>query len=103
MEPRPYQTIESRALARIGTTLSGRYRIERLLGVGGMGVVYAAKHRNGNAVAIKMLHDRPLLGPEAERALRREARIANEVKHPGVVPVLDDDLSDDGQLYLVMP
>ena len=46
---------ERRAERRIGTTV-GKYRIERILGVGGMACVYLAVHRNGHKVAIMMLH-----------------------------------------------
>ena len=44
------------AAARIGTTLHGKYQIDSVLGVGGMGAVYAATHRNGKRFAIKLLH-----------------------------------------------
>ena len=44
------------ARARLGTVLREKWRLERLLGAGGMGVVYAATHRNGKRVALKMLH-----------------------------------------------
>ena len=101
--PRANGPLESRAHALVGKVLCGRYRIERLLGAGGMGAVYAGCHRNGHAVAIKLLHDRPWLDTAAEKALRREARLANEVKHPGIVPVIDDDVTEDGHLFLVMP
>ena len=41
---------------RVGTTLAGKYRLERLIAVGGMASVYQAQHRNGNRVAVKILH-----------------------------------------------
>ena len=44
------------ASGRVGTVLCGKYAIDRVLGIGGMAVVYAATHRNRKQVAIKMLH-----------------------------------------------
>src|SRR5439155_17729362 len=91
------------ALRRVGTTLGGKYRIVRLLGVGGMGAVYAARHRNGHTVAIKILHERWDTSPHAEKRFRREAQLANSIAHPAIVPVTDDDVSQEGCLFLVMP
>lgn len=100
---RPGDELASRALSRVGATLCGRYRLVRLVGVGGMAAVYAGLHRNGRTVAIKILHDRLSSDPEMERRFRREARLANTLDHPGVVPVTDDDVSEDGCFFLVMP
>ena len=90
------------AMKRIGTTLAGKWRLHMLLGVGGMAAVFGATHRNGNRVAIKMLH--PVLGHSRhlrERFLR-EGYAANRVDHEGVVRVLDDDELEDGSAFLVM-
>ncbi|WP_394820506.1 protein kinase domain-containing protein [Pendulispora albinea] len=91
------------ALRRIGTTLCGRYRIRRLIGIGGMSAVYAGTHRNGHPVAIKILHERLSVDPEVERIFRREALLANAIRHPSVVPITDDDVAEDGSTFLVMP
>ena len=48
--------VELRARGRIGTVLRGKYRLESVLGVGGMAVVYKATHRNQAEFAVKMLH-----------------------------------------------
>lgn len=86
---------------RVGAQLRDKWRLERLLGVGGMGAVYEARHRNGSRAAIKVLHDHlAVCAAETER-FRREAYIANRVDHPAVVRVLDDDESD-GVRFLVM-
>jgi eukaryotic-like serine/threonine-protein kinase len=86
----------------IGVLLCGKWRVERLLGAGGMSSVYAATHRNGNRVALKILN-RPLsASPAARRRFLREGYIANRVRHRGVVPVLDDAETDDGLVFLVM-
>jgi eukaryotic-like serine/threonine-protein kinase len=99
----PLATPTERAQQRIGTSLRrGKYSIERLLGVGAMGAVYAATHRNGMRVAIKVLHAE-LSGVEEIRSrFLREGYIANRVQHPGLVRVLDDDVDDDGSTFLVM-
>ena len=94
--------VEQRARARIGTTLNGKYRVDSILGVGGMAVVYRATHRNQSEVAVKMLHpDLSMRGTLRERFLR-EGRAANTVKHPGVVAVIDDDVAEDGSAFIVM-
>jgi serine/threonine-protein kinase len=91
------------AKRRIGAVLSGgRYRVEDLLGTGGMATVYRGRHRNGNPVAIKILH--PQFGLMRDIAARflKEGYVANAVEHPGTVRVLDDDVAEDGAPYLVM-
>ena len=90
-------------MRRVGATLCGKYRLQRVLGVGGMAAVYAAVHRNGHTVAIKILHEGLATDPEIERLFRREAQLANKIGHPGVVPVIDDDVTEDGCVFLVMP
>jgi serine/threonine-protein kinase len=82
--------------------LRGKWRLERVLGVGGMAVVYAATHRNQARVAIKMLHPEVALDREVTERFLREGYLANTVDHPGTVKVLDDDVSEDGAPFLVM-
>ncbi|WP_394843653.1 protein kinase [Pendulispora brunnea] len=96
------QAVSKRVLARVGTDVQ-KYRIERLIGIGGMAAVYAATHRNGNRVAIKFLLERYADDPAICRLFSREAYVANEVGHPGAVNVLDDDIDDDGCPFMVMP
>jgi serine/threonine protein kinase len=94
--------LDQLALDRLGRTLNGKWRLDAALGVGGMATVYAATHRNGHRVAIKMLH--PVLCAQSaprERFLR-EGYLANKVDHPGAVIVLDDDVDEDGNVFLVM-
>ncbi|HWL86304.1 MAG TPA: serine/threonine-protein kinase, partial [Polyangiaceae bacterium] len=92
-----------RAITRLGTVLQQKYRITRLIGIGGTAAVYAATHRNGHRVAIKFLLERFLDEPGVGPFFHREAYAANRVEHPGVVPVLDDDLDEHGCPFLVMP
>jgi serine/threonine protein kinase len=87
---------------RVGQTLKGRWRIDRLIGVGGMAAVYEARHRNQARVAIKILHPHLGLSGEQRRRFLLEGYAANRVQHAGVVRVLDDDVTDDGCAFLVM-
>ena len=88
--------------ARLGTTVRGKYTLEKVLGVGAMGAVFAATHRNGMRVAIKLLHAEMSSNEDVRHRFVREGYIANRVKHPGVVRILDDDVDEDGTAFLVM-
>jgi serine/threonine-protein kinase len=96
------QEPEIDASARIGQVLRDKYTLERVLGVGGMAAVYAASHRNGRKVAIKILHRELSVNKEIRERFLREGQAANAVGHPGAVAVLDDDVSEDGAAFLVM-
>ncbi|MGZ3421519.1 MAG: serine/threonine-protein kinase [Polyangiales bacterium] len=89
------------ALKRVDAMFSDKWRLERLLGIGGMGAVYEARHRNGSRAAIKVLHPDVACSAHERERFRREAYVANRVEHPAVVRVLDDGVSD-GEPYLVM-
>jgi serine/threonine-protein kinase len=91
-----------RARARLGRVLKDRWKLERLMGVGGSAAVYQARHRNGQRVAVKVLHAN--LSDEAELRQRfvREGYIANKVGHPAAVTVMDDDIDEEGSVFLVM-
>jgi serine/threonine-protein kinase len=91
-----------RGEARVGTILKGKYKLDRLIGYGGMASVYEATHRNGNRVAVKVLHPELSVDPEMCARFLREGYVANKVGHEGAVLVLDDDRADDGAVFLVM-
>jgi serine/threonine-protein kinase len=91
-----------RAEARVGNVLRGKYRLERVLGVGGMAAVYAATHRNSKRFAIKVLHPELSLQSDIRVRFLREGYAATQVGHPGAVAVLDDDVAEDGSAFLVM-
>ncbi len=81
----------------------GNYRIEAVLGQGGMGVVYRAEHVTlGRAVAVKMLQ--PSIGSDAAMVQRffNEARAASAIDHPGIVEVFDFGTHTDGRAYIAM-
>jgi serine/threonine-protein kinase len=90
-----------RARTRIGQTLKGKWRLDVLLGVGGMAAVYAATHRNGSRVAVKILHPELSTNADVRARFTREGHAANAVGHEGAVKVIDDDVAEDGSLYLV--
>jgi eukaryotic-like serine/threonine-protein kinase len=86
---------------RIGTVLQRRYRIDKLLGVGGMGVVYRGERLGlGRRVAIKFLHAEVAAQPEFVERFEREARAMSKLHHPHCVPVIDFGVAD--QPYIVM-
>jgi serine/threonine-protein kinase len=96
------EELTQRAQARVGTTLRGKYRLDQVLGVGGMAAVFAATHRNSKRFAVKMLHAELSLQSDIRTRFLREGYLATQVEHPGAVTVLDDDVSEDGSAFLVM-
>jgi serine/threonine-protein kinase len=82
--------------------LGGKWTLESLLGVGGMAAVYAAIHRNGKRVAVKILHGELSHNEEVRRRFLQEGYAANTIQHEGAVSVLDDDLAPDGSAFIVM-
>jgi serine/threonine protein kinase len=93
---------EARARLRIGTVIKGKYRLDELLGIGGMAAVYRATHRNQAELAIKMLHPELSTYEDFRSRFLREGYAANSVKHPNAVLIMDDDVTDDGAAFLVM-
>jgi serine/threonine-protein kinase len=87
--------------ALVGRLLSGKWRVDRLLGTGGVSSVYEATHRNGRRAAIKVLSPEVAGNRRMRGRFQREGYLANRVGHPGAVEVLDDDVSGD-VAYLVM-
>jgi serine/threonine-protein kinase len=86
----------------VGTWLRDKYRLDAVIGVGGMATVYRGAHRNGNRVAVKVLHTELSLSTDVRTRFLKEGYVANAVDHPGVVRVLDDDVTSDGAVFLVM-
>ncbi|HKO49489.1 MAG TPA: hypothetical protein VJV79_17290 [Polyangiaceae bacterium] len=90
-----HKDIIERANARLGSVLKGKWRLDALIGIGGMASVYAATHRNQARAAIKLLHPEVALDAEVTARFLREGYVANKLAHPGAVTVLDDDVSED--------
>src|SRR5262245_49619331 len=80
----------------------GKWRLVRELAHGGTSTVYEAVHRNGRRAAVKVL--RPTLAADGRARARflRESALANRVSHPGVISVIDEDVTPDGMVFLVM-
>ena len=87
----------------LGEVLAGKYRVERILGVGGMGVVVAARHLQlETKVAIKFLLPSMLSNKEAVGRFAREARAAVRITGEHVARVLDVGTLDTGAPFMVM-
>ena len=89
---------------RVGDLVDDTYEIVRLLGRGGMGVVWEAQHRRlpGKRVAIKVLHAEVGADAEALARFRREAEISTRLGHPHIVEVIDINALPDGAPYIVL-
>src|SRR5512145_1126030 len=86
-----------------GSVLDGRWRIEALLGSGGMGAVYRAEHVHvGRKAAVKVLHADLRRSPADRERFAREARVATKLRSPHVVEVLDFGEDEAGRAYLAM-
>ncbi|MGH7270297.1 MAG: serine/threonine-protein kinase, partial [Polyangiaceae bacterium] len=87
----------------IGSLLAGKYRIDRVLGQGGMGIVVAATHLHlDQRVAIKFLLGQAAQNAEAVMRFTREARAATKILSEHVVRVSDVGTLEDGAPYMVM-
>ncbi len=87
----------------IGATLDGRYRIDALIGTGGMGRVYSGEHTGiGRTVAIKVLHSDLHRNREAAQRFQREAIASGRLDHPNIVNIYDFGVLPSGACYLVM-
>ena len=87
----------------IGQVLDGRYRIDHVIGQGGMGAVYRATHLSmGKPVALKVIRSEHASDLDAVRRFQREARAASLLDHPHTIRVFDSGESEEGLLYLVM-
>ena len=86
-----------------GTIVAGRYVLDRVVGEGGMGVVWAAKHTvTGKPFALKFLKESKASDPKSQRRLVREAKAACAVRHSAIAEVLDVLELDSGAPFLVM-
>ena len=101
--PNDGEVLEEDPSALVGKVLDGQYKIETVLGKGGMGAVYLARHiLLGDRVAIKVLPPEMRGNTEWLRRFQREGQAARRFRHPNAVTVYDLRTSADGTIYLVM-
>ena len=94
--------VDPEDMERIGTTV-GNYRLDQILGRGGMGTVYSGEHVYiGKSVAVKVLHHQFAKYDDAVKRFLREARAASSINHPNIVDVTDFGPTPDGGVYFVM-
>jgi len=93
---------KSRARQRVGSHIKKKWRLDALLGVGGMASVFAATHRNGSRAALKIMHTEFARDTSIRERFLREGYVANRVDCPGRVAILDDDVTEQEEPFLVM-
>lgn len=97
------EVLEADPASIVNTVLDGQYQMEALLGKGGMGAVYRARHiLLGDRVAIKVLPPEVRNNAEWLRRFRREGQAARRFRHPNAVTVYDLRTAADGTIYMVM-
>jgi eukaryotic-like serine/threonine-protein kinase len=96
-------TTDRRIDPLIGSTLDGRYRLLRVIGEGGMGIVYEGEHvLIERRVAVKVLREDFCKRADVVERFRREAKSASRIGHPNIVDVLDFGETPGGASYFVM-
>ena len=87
----------------LGQVIEGRYRVESIIGQGGMGWVYEVEHIEiGRRLALKVLAPQFSQQPDLVARFRREARAASMIGHPNIVDITDFGTTEDGSVYFVM-
>ncbi|HVJ19452.1 MAG TPA: serine/threonine-protein kinase, partial [Polyangiaceae bacterium] len=92
---------EELAAQRIGQVVGGRWTLERVLGVGGMAAVYAARGPFEEVAALKLLHPDMAVRRDVRERFLREGYVANSIDHPGVVRALEHG-DGSSEVYLAM-
>src|SRR5262249_51344266 len=99
----PCTAIADGAGGRAGETVGDRYELVRLLGAGGMGAVYEARHKLiGRRCAVKLLHPHYAGQPTMLTRFQREARAAASLENEHIAAVTDFGFAGDGVPFLVM-
>src|SRR5437868_5240080 len=101
--PKDGEVLEEDSGSLVGKALDGQYQIEAMLGKGGMGAVFRARHiLLGDRVAIKVLPAQMRNNAEWLRRFRREGQAARRFRHPNSVQVYDLRTTPEGMTYMVM-
>ncbi len=94
---------ESATDPRLGTMIAGKYRVDALIGRGGMGAIYRATHvMLGKPVAVKVISPDIEVTADIVTRFQREARAASQLDHPNIATVHDLGQLEDGTLYIAM-
>jgi len=89
--------------AMVGRTVAGKFQVLSLLGVGGMGRVYKARHLIlDKLIVLKVLHEHFKDHPKLVKRFQREAKAASRLSHPNSIQVLDFGQDREGNLYMAM-
>ena len=87
----------------LGKTLDGRYRLDTVLGQGGMGLVFGGLQTSmQRPVAVKTLHPQLAMAPTFFERFKREAELASKLRHPNIITIYDFGRTSDGTCYFVM-
>lgn len=101
MAKEPFEAVNAQEL--IGKVLDGRYKVEGVLGQGGMGMVFKGLQTSvQRPVALKTLHPQLAMAPTFFERFRREAEIASRLHHPNIITIFDFGRTPDGLCYYVM-
>ncbi len=94
--------VTNKSMPKIGDVVADKYEVERIIGEGGMGAVFAAMHKlTGRRVALKWMLPELARDADAVQRFMREAQAAGRINHPNVVDVYDVGQHDDS-FFLVM-
>ncbi len=97
------QNLRDGAKAWVGKIIGQRYRVEGIIGIGGMGAVFRAKHLAlGKTFALKVLHRVYTRNSDIVARFMREARAATQTGHPNIIDIIDIGTTDDEDVYFVM-
>ena len=98
-------TIDTHDSTLVGQVVGGRFHVKRVLGEGGMGIVYEAEQQMGTAtrkVALKTLHAHLSHDPSVSARFHREVGTIAQLEHPNTIKVYDFGATPDGTLYIAM-